>query len=228
MIIAEKLEIWINDEEELTATPSNLHWEYLGYITLSDNQSTSFKSRELKSVSVPGCAVKNLKIILSKNHQNVYNIHNQVSLIAINTLGTDLSLGDEEDVTDEPKTENLLLNNPEYSSPYDDLAFLMYVDLEVADIIREMELKKLQAVKGERFEYARKLKIAMESLREAGERLSKYELEKRHAIQVEDYDRARQKKSQKEDFRNQVYARLAVERLLETKGVRVANNFYRK
>lgn len=147
-IPAEKLEIWINDEET-TEDIDNLHWEYLGYITLADNQSTGFKSRELKSVSVPGSTVKHLKIILSKNHQNAYNIHNQVSLIAINTLGTDiLDQLDHADEHNEKTAENSMLNNPEYSSPYDDLAFEMYVDLEVAEIIREMELKKYEAVQG--------------------------------------------------------------------------------
>jgi hypothetical protein len=40
----------------------------------------------------------------------------------------------------------LLVNNPKYTSPYDDLAFEMYVDQEVARIIRNMEAKKQEAV----------------------------------------------------------------------------------
>lgn len=39
-----------------------------------------------------------------------------------------------------------ILNNPEYTSPYDDLYFIMYVDTDVAKIIREMEIKKHLAV----------------------------------------------------------------------------------
>lgn len=71
----------------------------------------------------------------------------------------------------------------------------------------------------ERFEYARKLKQAMESLRTAGERLGKYELEKRHAIEMEDYERARHKKIQMEEFRIEVYKQLCIEQLLEANGV---------
>jgi len=41
---------------------------------------------------------------------------------------------------------NVLVNNPQYTSPYDDLAFDMYVDPEAAKIIRQMEKKKQQAV----------------------------------------------------------------------------------
>lgn len=71
----------------------------------------------------------------------------------------------------------------------------------------------------ERFEYARKLKHAMESLRVAGERLGKYELEKRHAIELEDYERARQKKNQMDEFRANAYEQICVEQLLENNGV---------
>lgn len=38
------------------------------------------------------------------------------------------------------------MNDPDYASSYDDLAFEMYVDTEAAKIIREMELKKHLAV----------------------------------------------------------------------------------
>lgn len=73
----------------------------------------------------------------------------------------------------------------------------------------------------ERFEYARKLKHAMESLRVAGEKLGKYELEKRHAIELEDYERARQKKNQMDEYRANAYEQICVEQLLEQNGVSV-------
>lgn len=131
--------------------------------------------------------------------------------------------------------------NPHYTSPYDDLAFEMYVDRDVAKIIRQMEAKKLQAVEGmhprnsiiqsktnfftrfveERFEYASKLKVAMENLRKAGERLGKYELEKKYAIALEDYDKAKAKKAQAQQYRQQVYQSLEVQDLLELHGVTV-------
>lgn len=72
----------------------------------------------------------------------------------------------------------------------------------------------------ERFEYASKLKVAMENLRKAGERLGKYELEKKYAIALEDYDRAKAKKAQAQKYRQQVYETLEVEDLLEVNGVR--------
>lgn len=105
-----------------------------------------------------------LKLKLGKNHNNAYNINNQVrstisfdpkknnflllqvSLIAINILGFELEgrkLSSTENVADKV---NALMNDPEYQSPYDDLAFEMYVDIKVAKIIREMEMKKHVAV----------------------------------------------------------------------------------
>lgn len=71
----------------------------------------------------------------------------------------------------------------------------------------------------ERFEYASKLKVAMENLRKAGERLGKYELEKKYAIALEDYDKAKAKKAQAQQYRQQVYQSLEVQDLLELQGV---------
>lgn len=64
----------------------------------------------------------------------------QVGLIAINILG--------EPYGQELTGQGDATYNPHYTSPYDDLAFEMYVDREVAKIIRQMEAKKLQAVEG--------------------------------------------------------------------------------
>lgn len=102
----------------------------------------------------------------------------------------------------------------------------MYVDREVAKIIRQMETKKLLAVEEERFEYASKLKVAMENLRKAGERLGKYELEKKYAIALEDYDKAKAKKAQAQQYRQQVYQSLEIYNLLEVHGVSKVGNFF--
>nr|CAD7423266.1 unnamed protein product [Timema monikensis] len=244
-LIPEKLELWSSNPRADECDVTVEQFEYLGFITLSDNQSTGFKSRELKSVTVPSCTAKYLKLRLHENHKNSLNVYNQVGLIALNVLGQPLeSPCPSPSEHDKPPPEAningdgpepkgalplvgvqngnnnplLLVNNPQYTSPYDDLAFEMYVDPEVARIIRAMEVKKQQAVICERFEFARKLKLAMEDLRVAGERLSKYELEKRQAIHLEDYDRAKHKKAQMEEYRNMVYRFLEVDNLLEING----------
>ncbi|KOX72242.1 hypothetical protein WN51_01104, partial [Melipona quadrifasciata] len=212
-LIPEKLEIWTSREENASVTTE---FSYLGYITLSDNASTMYKSRELKSVALPETEAVSLKLRLHKPHSNAHNVYQQVGLIAINILG--------EPYGQELTGQGDAPYNPHYTSPYDDLAFEMYVDREVAKIIRQMEAKKLQAVEEERFEYASKLKVAMENLRKAGERLGKYELEKKYAIALEDYDKAKAKKAQAQQYRQQVYQSLEVQDLLELHGPLEKNN----
>lgn len=68
-----------------------------------------------------------------------------MSLIAINVLGIEPEDRQSESDALSEKVK-AIMNDPEYSSPYDDLAFEMYVDTDVANIIREMELKKHVAV----------------------------------------------------------------------------------
>ncbi|XP_015591563.1 centrosomal protein of 104 kDa isoform X2 [Cephus cinctus] len=212
-LIPEKLEIWTSQEENAS---NSTDFMYLGYITLSDNASTLYKSRELKSVALPETEAVTLKLRLHKPHANAHNLHEQVGLIAVNILG--------EPYGQELSGQGDAPYNPHYTSPYDDLAFEMYVDREVAKIIRQMEAKKLQAVEEERFEYASKLKVAMENLRKSGERLGKYELEKKYAIALEDYDKAKAKKAQAQLYRQQVYQSLEVEDLLEIHGPLEKNN----
>lgn len=70
-----------------------------------------------------------------------------MSLIAINILGIEKETKQSTLNNDEVMEKvNVILNDPEYLSPYDDLAFDMYVDTEVAKVIREMEVKKHKAV----------------------------------------------------------------------------------
>ncbi|KAK0170867.1 hypothetical protein PV328_008662 [Microctonus aethiopoides] len=212
-LIPEKLEIWTTQEDNASVTTS---FNYLGYITLSDNESTLYKSRELKSVALPETEALSIKLRLHKPHRNAHNIHEQVGLIAINVMG--------EPYTQDTCGQGDVSYNSHYTSPYDDLAFEMYVDREVAKIIRQMEAKKLQAAEEERFEYASKLKVAMEILKKAGERLGKYELEKKYAIALEDYDKAKAKKAQAQQYRQEVYQSLEVDDLLEINGPLEKNN----
>lgn len=68
-------------------------------------------------------------------------------MIAVNILGTPMESRRLSNAASsmEDRVQDIL-NDPEYISPYDDLAFEMYVDNDVAKIIREMEYKKHQAV----------------------------------------------------------------------------------
>lgn len=58
-------------------------------------------------------------------------------------------------------------------------------------ILNKIRYKFNISVLDERFEYARKLKLCMNALRVAGERIGRYALAKRQAVQQEDFCSAR-------------------------------------
>ncbi|KAH9376894.1 hypothetical protein HPB48_002791 [Haemaphysalis longicornis] len=104
-------------------------------------------------------------------------------------------------------------------SPMDDLAFDMYVDTEVAQILRKLEAKKRDAIAEERFVFAKKLKYAVAELQKVGEKLGKMVIEKQMAVDMEDFDRARQKKQHIEEYRLNAYEHLRLPELMEMEGV---------
>uniref|UniRef100_T1I0C3 TOG domain-containing protein n=1 Tax=Rhodnius prolixus TaxID=13249 RepID=T1I0C3_RHOPR len=235
-LIPERIELWTGPDALADLAEDdilNLPFDYLGYITLGDNRGSGFRSRELKSITIPaGEKTSYVKLSLQCNHSNGHNIYNQVrgwtlknflnihiiiqvnELILLNFLQVGLVavqlLGEEKNEVTE-------------TSLFDDLSFEMYVDKEVARIIRQMEVKKEEAVKSERFRYAGRLKTAMMTLREVGEKLGRLEVGKQHAIANEDYTRANRKKEQMDILRQETYMNLAVTDLLEESGV-VAKN----
>lgn len=79
----------------------------------------------------------------------------KVALVAINLLGEKLEEDDEmtkssSQITFEEMSQTDQRDKSLFS-PYEDLAFTMYVDHEVQDLIRKMDHKKQEAVLGENF-----------------------------------------------------------------------------
>lgn len=158
-----------------------------------------------------------LKLRLSSPHKNDLNKNNQVSLLAVNVLGEDFNPSDDF----VPSKEN---GESQLSSVCDDLLFSMYVEESIAEVIRELELKKSEAVSNERFEYARKIKLCISALRAAGERLGRYALAKRQDIQVEDFIAAKLRKEQMDIYRSAILKYLLVDELLEKDGFQSSND----
>ncbi|XP_058498819.1 centrosomal protein of 104 kDa isoform X1 [Solea solea] len=228
-LIPSKVEFHIGDTIPETSSPGFPgQLRRLGYVSLSDNEKTDFKARELKSVHVDAIGTY-LRITFHKNHINGYNHHNQVALVAINVLGDSL---DGNAFNTIPSREQLIehyLNSTQLDtaldttfmgkcesfSPFDDLAFEMYQDPEVAHIIRLMDQKKQEMVQQEKYELAKNLKQAIADLQKVGERLARYDVEKRCAIEKEDYDLAKKKKELMENYRRSVYKQLEVHNLLD-------------
>lgn len=60
--------------------------------------------------------------------------------MAVNVLG--------EEVEEVEKTSPVATKSEPIYSPYDDLAFVMYVDTEIADLVRDLDERKRKAVSG--------------------------------------------------------------------------------
>lgn len=125
----------------------------MGFVALSDNSSTNFASRELQSVTVTPKVGSHLKLRLGPPYTNRFNSDNQVALLAINILGEELT----SDELSSMNSNTALLNTPpanietlnsSLASACDDLSYSMYVEEGICDVVRKMELLKLQAVQG--------------------------------------------------------------------------------
>lgn len=80
-LTAQKIEIYTNQRSDAEILPSNSspdQFNYLGFITFSDNKATGFRSRELKSILIPSEKAKYIKLKIYNNHINNKNLFNQV------------------------------------------------------------------------------------------------------------------------------------------------------
>lgn len=125
----------------------------MGFVALSDNSGTNFTSRELQSVTVTPKVGSHLKLRLGPPYANKYNPDNQVALLAINILGDELTSEELASI----QSNAALLNatpaniealNSSLASACDDLSYSMYVEEGICDVVRKMELLKVQAVQG--------------------------------------------------------------------------------
>uniref|UniRef100_A0AAY4BF90 Centrosomal protein of 104 kDa n=1 Tax=Denticeps clupeoides TaxID=299321 RepID=A0AAY4BF90_9TELE len=240
-MIPSEVEFHIADSPLESGAPNHvLHFRRLGYVSLSDNEKTAFGARELKSVYIDAVGT-HLKLIFNKSHINCHNLYNQVALVAINILGDHV---DASEVNSIPTRDHLIeqyisssqresaldgtySRKYESLSPLDDLAFDMYQDPEMAQIIRSLNDKKQEMVRLERYDIAKKLKQAIADFQKVGEHLGRCHVEKRSAIEKEDYDTARLMKEQMEEYRLMVYQQLQLHDLLDVDQVGVIKEFNR-
>ncbi|XP_054939792.1 centrosomal protein of 104 kDa isoform X2 [Physeter macrocephalus] len=222
-MISSKIEFYVSESlPEYFAPYQAEQFRRLGYVSLCDNEKTGCKARELKSVYVDAVG-QFLKLIFHQNHINKYNVYNQVALVAINIIGDPADFSDESNITsreklidhylghntEDPALEGTCSGRSDYISPLDDLAFDMYQDPEVAQIIRRLDERKREAAQRERYEDAKTLKQAIADLQKVGERLGRYEVEKRCAMEKEDCGLAKG-----ERHRSQAYERLQLRELI--------------
>ncbi|KAL0861679.1 hypothetical protein ABMA27_009165 [Loxostege sticticalis] len=167
---------------EGAATPCGATYTSVGRVTLA-RPTPQARTRELRSAALPEPTIARfVKLRLSGPHPPAKE-DDQVALMAVNVLG--------EEVEEAEKTTPTSAKSEPSYSPYDDLAFVMYVDTEIADLVRTLDEKKKNAVAEERFEYARRLKSAGSALAAAGIRIGRWRLRKRTAAARDDFELAR-------------------------------------
>ncbi|XP_072948008.1 centrosomal protein of 104 kDa [Epargyreus clarus] len=167
---------------EGAATPCGATYTSVGRVTLA-RPAPQARTRELRSAALPEPTIARfVKLKISGPHPPAKE-DDQVALMAVNVLG--------DEIEDEAKCSPIVLKNEPCYSPYDDLAFVMYVDNEIADLVRNLDEKKKAAVADERFEYARRLKSAGSALAAAGIRIGRWRLRKRTAAARDDFELAR-------------------------------------
>ncbi|RVE41563.1 hypothetical protein evm_013788 [Chilo suppressalis] len=139
--LAECVEVLVSGGliSEGAATPCGATYTSVGRVTLA-RPTPQARTRELRSAALPEPTIARfVKLRLSGPHLPA-NEDDQVALMAVNVLGEEI------EESDKP-TPALPKSEPSYS-PYDDLAFVMYVDTEIADLVRTLAGKKKIAVAG--------------------------------------------------------------------------------
>lgn len=72
--------MWIASDPVDKSEQEDIQFEYIGFIILSNNESTKFKCRELKTITIPYSGpTKYVKLTLHQNHVNNLNVYNQVT-----------------------------------------------------------------------------------------------------------------------------------------------------
>lgn len=164
-----------------------------------------------------------MKLRMGNPYANKLNPNNQLALLAVNVLGEEFNPNCND-------LSHLKVKNTDdvaevaLQSICDDLGYCMYVEESIVEIVKKLEQLKGKAVEDERFEYARKLKLCMNCLRTAGERLGRYALSKRLSVLKEDFNNARLRKEQMELYKKAVFEKLEIEKLLESHGLLVEND----
>ncbi|XP_059087366.1 centrosomal protein of 104 kDa-like [Tigriopus californicus] len=179
----------------------------LGEVALESNKKINFKGRQMQTIEVDGFNKGLfLKLLLKKNHLNRYNEYNQVSLMGLNVIGT-------------PIDKDKHSEKPLYKlSHRDDLAFLMYMDTDIAEVIEQLEVCRQAAKEARRGEYKNKINEATAGLELAGLALGAKGVSKAIHLEKKDYKAVKELERQIQQERDELYREYNVSDLLEKNG----------
>ena len=182
--IASKIEIYI-------LAPGNSKFKKIGYLSLGNNEKSNFQARELKTVYTDHQCVQ-VKFNLMRCHTNIHNLYAQVGLIAISILG------------EYPNKTNDYQNNEKPESNFAKLEDEMIYDPSTLKRLKDLYKAKKKAVELEDFDEAKRIKVAIDSLKSVSQSLIKLEERKKIAIKNDDFDSAKLIKYEIERLKNAV------------------------
>ena len=181
--IATKIEIFI-------LPPQSEKFKKIGYLSLDSNERSNFQARELKTVYTDYFCIR-VKFNLLRCHNNSHNIYNQVGLIAISVLGEFPNINTMND-------KNANIENMEK------LEDEMMYDPATLKRLKELYRAKKKAVELEDFDEAKRIKVAIDSLKSVSQSLIQLEERKKIAIKNDDFDAAKLIKYEIDRLRNAV------------------------
>ena len=205
--IATKIEIFVGQG----GSYSTATFKRLGYLSLDSNERSSYNARELKTVFVEYVG-RFLKLLINENHVNSQNIYNQVGVIAVSVLGTEINQFDEESAKIASNSSSSGLNGGVRkseqkalsSNPYNDLTVDLNLDPHTATKLRQLADAKSRAIDQEDYLTAKEIKAVEQDLRIAGSKLAQLDINKAAAVRAEDYDRAKEIKDEADVLRHEV------------------------
>ena len=178
--IPSKLEVFVY-LPDMTSPIENNEFRYkkLGYIALDTNERSGYQARELKSVFLDNPCLY-MKLVFHKCHINKYNLFNQVSLIALSVFGDLLAFNEE--AQKNPKPPAGVFDRLEYETQFDPTTL---------DRLRVLEAAKEKAIRSEDYEDAKRIKEAIERLKQIGVQLQHMEERKVFAVTHDDFESAK-------------------------------------
>jgi len=181
--IASKIEIYI-------LPPQNDKFKKIGYLSLDSNERSNFQARELKTVYTDYNCIQ-VKFNLMRCHPNIHNIYAQVGLIAISILG-------------EYPNKIYDINRDGIDDNFGKLEDEMIYDPATLKRLKDLYKAKQKAVEFEDFDEAKRIKVAIDSLKSVSQSLIKLEERKKIAIKNDDFDAAKLIKCEIDRLRNAV------------------------
>ena len=160
---------------------NNIPFLKLGFITPNSNQKTNFKAREFQKIKI-NQNVFFIKFVLHKNHINLENKYNQVSLISVEFFGNEL-----ENFSDLHKYSNInMSNNKEIANKQ------KYNDEDLDEVclskLKEIKITLDLCVQKEKYESAKIFRELYQRVRLLGEKMKNLSESKLKCIEINDFD----------------------------------------